>query len=385
MVTRHQRPGSHGGALRVLVIASTAFFPPYPEDLPSLRDAGVEPRAWINELGADLTFLDQRLLTDPPRWRRAGYRHLPWWVVQVLEAYRVGHRYDVVFCWGVADVALVLAAALKVTFHHLRLVALLTRISDPRKAALLHRVHSHLSAIILPPATQREFAAGHLGVPATKLVALPWTVDTEFWSDRDDLPHEPATVCAAGGEMRDYATLVEAMEGLDIPCHIAGSLDPASRHWWHDDVSAQRAALPPNVTLGTMDKVSLRALYARSRVVVVPLRATDSDNGITCMDEAWSMGRPVIVSQVAGQRGALEPGTTGEWVPVGDVAALRAAIVALWDDPARAAAMGAAGRDRVVAHLDHHVFAQGVREVLERVADGTSRADGTTLDVTAPV
>ncbi|GAB2456311.1 glycosyltransferase family 4 protein [Xylanimonas ulmi] len=370
MGTGQDRPA---GGLRVLVIPSTVFFPPYPEELPRYRDAGVEPRAWINEVSADLTFLDQRLATNPPRWLRALYRPLPMWAVQVAEAYRVGHRYDVVFCWSVADVALVLAAALKLTFRRLPVVALFTRVSEAKKAALLRRVHTHLTSIILPPVTQREFAVERLGVPAEKLVDLPWTVDTEFWSDRDDLPHEPATVCAAGGEMRDYATLVRAMDGLDIPCHIAGSLDTSSREWWRDDVSGQRDALPPNVTLGPMDKVSLRALYARARVVVVPLRHTDSDNGITCMDEAWSMGKPVVVSQVAGQRDAFVGGTHGQWTPVGDVQALREAIVALWNDPARAEAMGAAGRALVTESFDHRVFADGVTAVLSDAARLTRR------------
>ncbi|GGH49079.1 glycosyltransferase family 4 protein [Microbacterium album] len=364
---------------RVLLLANTVFFPPYPEELPALT--GAHPRAWINDVEADLLSVDQRLRTAPSRLRRALYRRLPLWVVQVLEAYRVGRAYDVVFCWSVADVALSLALLLKLTRRRMPVVALLTRVSERKKALLLRRVHSHLDRIILPPAVQREHAVRELGVPEAKLVALPWTLDTTFWSAPVAEPGsalETDMICAAGGEMRDYPTLVRAMAGLDIRCHIAGVLDTTRADWWNADERDRRGEdrVPPNVTFGTMPAAELRALYRRSRFVVVPLRPTDSDNGITSMHEAWSMGRPVIVSAVAGQRAAFVEGREGLWVPTGDAEALRRAIVELWNDPRRAAAMGEAGRRLVVRERDHRVFSDGVSRVLRDAARRSRPAGG---------
>lgn len=366
--------------VRVLVIANALAFPPYPDEIPALLESTEGPRAWINEVDADLHFLDQRLLTDPPGWRRSLYRRLPIWVVQVLEAYRVGRRYDVVFCWSTANVTLALGLLLRLTRRRLPVVALLTRVSEPKKAWLLQRVHPSLNRIILPPVAQRQFAIERLGVPADKFVDLPWTLDTDFWRSPDPQPTQD-TVSAAGGEMRDYPTLVRAMDGLPIPCHIAGVLQ--NRADWllapttHRD-DRETPELPTNVTFGTLSAVELRALYARSRFVVVPLQPTTSDNGITCMHEAWSMGRGVIVSAVAGQRDAFTQGVEGVWVPQGDAEALRDAIVALWNDPARTAAMGAAGRDRVVSSRDHQVFSDGITRLFSDVARGAGagrRAD----------
>jgi glycosyltransferase involved in cell wall biosynthesis len=355
---------------RVLVLANTRFFPPFLEELAQPRPG--RPRAWISDVDAELEAVDQRLTTNPPRWRRALYRRLPMWVVQVLEAHRVGPQYDVVFCWSVADVTLVLSLLRTVTRRRLRVVALLTRVSESKKARLLRRVHPRIDRIILPPVVQREFAVQALGVPADKLVGLPWTLDAAFWSAGaagDAWVPEGLTISAAGGEMRDYATLVRAMEGTGIPCHIAGVLDTARPDWWNADERDRRGEdhVPSNVTFGTMPADELRALYARSRLVVVPLRPTDSDNGITCMNEAWAMGRPVIVSAVEGQRGAFVEGREGLWVPPGDPVALRRAILELWHDPARAAAMGAAGRRLVEEGRDHRVFSEGVSRVLREV------------------
>ncbi|MBO3663248.1 glycosyltransferase [Microbacterium stercoris] len=344
---------------RVLVLANTRFSPPWIDELAGRPD---EPRAWVSEVDAALVPVDQRLLTDPPRWLRRLYRRAPMRAVQVLEALRVGSSFDAVLCWSVADVALLLGLLRRVTRRRMRLVALLTRVSEAKKARLLRVAHPGIERIILPPVTQREIAVD-LGVPAAKLVALPWTLDTSFWAPEAS---GGAMISAAGGEMRDYVTLVRSLEGTGIPCHIAGVLDTARPDWWNADDADRTGedAAPENVTFGTMPALELRALYDRSRIVVVPLHPTDSDNGITCMNEAWAMGRPVIVSAVAGQRDAFSDGVEGLWVPPGDPEALRAAILTLWNDPVRAAAMGAAGRARVLATRDHAVFAAGVSALL---------------------
>lgn len=358
--------------LRVLVVPNSLFFPPYLEDLRKLESGGAIPRSWVHDIDAVVEYLDQRLQTNPSKWRRSIYRRLPLWVVQVLEVYRTGRKYDVVFLWSVANVALVLALLLKVTFRRMTIVALFTRISEPKKARLLKLVHDRITKIILPPVTQREIAVFELGIPAEKLVDLPWTTDSEFWRERGRA-HERSMVCAAGGEMRDYRTLVKALEGLDIPCHIAGMLDTSRQDWWNStsrECDAEEG-IPANVTFGTMPAFQLRAMYAKCRLVIVPLKPTNSDNGITCMNEAWSMGRPVIVSAVAGQRGAFTEGQEGLWVPPGDVEALRAAIVSLWSDPVRADAMGAAGRLLVEQSKDNRIFSDGINQV---IADAAKRA-----------
>ena len=65
----------------------------------------------------------------------------------------------------------------------------------------------------------------------------------------------------------------------------------------------------------------LRALYARSRFVVVPLLPSDIDNGITSILEAFAMGKAVICTETAGQIGVLEHGVNCLRVPPFDVEA----------------------------------------------------------------
>ncbi len=89
-----------------------------------------------------------------------------------------------------------------------------------------------------------------------------------------------------------------------------------------------------------MPLTELRDLYARSRFVVVPLHASDTDNGVTVILEAMAMGKAVICSRTRGQVDVIQEGVTGIYVPVGDAAALRAAILSLWAEPQRAQQMG---------------------------------------------
>jgi len=67
--------------------------------------------------------------------------------------------------------------------------------------------------------------------------------------------------------------------------------------------------------------------------------------------EAMRAGRPCVASDVGGNAEAVAHGTTGLVVPAGDAGALARALGALLDDPARAEAMGRAGRERWAARF----------------------------------
>jgi glycosyltransferase involved in cell wall biosynthesis len=124
-------------------------------------------------------------------------------------------------------------------------------------------------------------------------------------------------------------------------------------------------ALPPNVTMGAKPYPELRALYARSRFVVIPLYPTDTDNGVTVMTEAMAMGKAVICSRVEGQRDLLEDGVNGLLVPPRDPRALRRAIEHLWAHPDQCERMGREGRRRIEQNHTLDAFVAGVRRAVE--------------------
>lgn len=94
--------------------------------------------------------------------------------------------------------------------------------SHSKKAWFRRLVQSHITKLILPPPIQLEFAIDRLRLPAAKVVDILWSVDEQFWRSPPDVI--PDTICSAGQEMRDYETLIEALDGTGIQCHIAGPL-----------------------------------------------------------------------------------------------------------------------------------------------------------------
>ena len=81
--------------------------------------------------------------------------------------------------------------------------------------------------------------------------------------------------------------------------------------------------------------------------------------------EWMAAGRPLIATNVGGIPDLVEDGATGLLIPPGDAGALAAAVKALLDDPARAGAMGRAGRDRWEKHYSLAPFFERTQTVYD--------------------
>ena len=107
--------------------------------------------------------------------------------------------------------------------------------------------------------------------------------------------------------------------------------------------------------LGLSDRVLLTglrddipAILGASRLVAHPGEQEGFSNAIL---EAMAAGLPVVASRAGGNPEAVVDGETGLLFPHGDADALARAILSLLRDPARAGAMGEAGRRRVAEHF----------------------------------
>ena len=360
---------------RILVMVSAGWFPPYLEEVAEQAKAGERPKVWLYDLPYDLTVLDQRFVTGPSRMRRLIYGRVPLPLAFAAEAFRVRKKYDAIFAWGAEASSLPLALALRFTGRRKRtpLVGLYSWISTGAKAKLLRFAWPGFRALIMPPTAQAEFAVKQLGVPAKLITSPKWVVDTEFFNPELAKPAEDdqdsVMICSAGRENRDFATLIAALDGTGIRCHIAGSLIAGMDDRWRAELGdrGERVGLPDGVTFGPLSAVEMRDLYARSRFVVLPLHPSDTDHGISCMIEAFAMGRAVVCTRVDGQRDALEEGVNGVFVPAHDAAALRARILELAADPERSEAMGRAARRLAETEFGAARWVAAVTEVLDAV------------------
>ena len=122
--------------------------------------------------------------------------------------------------------------------------------------------------------------------------------------------------------------------------------------------------------LGVGDRVAflgfredVPALLARADIVVHASTLGEPFGQVVI--EGMAAGKPVVATNGRALPEIVIPGETGLLVPMGDAPAMAEAVAALLSDPARAAAMGAAGRERV---RQRFTIAHTVRK-LERIYD----------------
>jgi glycosyltransferase involved in cell wall biosynthesis len=328
--------------MRILTLVYGGLGQPSAEEIDRREAADEWPRVRLYEKQLQSDMLDERDIVSMRGVRGQVYHRLPIGVAQALAAFSRRHRYDALVSWG-ERFALPLAAMLKATGSRTPHIGLFSWVSTPKKAAAFRHLHSHIHRFVLWSSVQYEFAVNTLGIPPSRIVQLRWLVDQKFWRP---MPGPTDMFCGVGREMRDYATLIEAIRDFPVPCHIAAKVDFGKTDRWMTDLR-DPASLPPHITTGSRPYPELRALYARSRFVVLPLHPTDTDNGVTAMTEAMAMGKAVICSRVEGQKDVLEDGVNGIFVPPRDPRALRQAIEYLWANPDVCERMGREGRARI--------------------------------------
>jgi glycosyltransferase involved in cell wall biosynthesis len=81
------------------------------------------------------------------------------------------------------------------------------------------------------------------------------------------------------------------------------------------------------------------------------------------------MARPVVCTDVGGNRELVRDGDTGVLVPPGDVPALAAGIVALLGDRERAARLGRNGQRLVQEHFSNAARARRLEALYRRLLE----------------
>jgi glycosyltransferase involved in cell wall biosynthesis len=116
-----------------------------------------------------------------------------------------------------------------------------------------------------------------------------------------------------------------------------------------------------------------RELLWASDLFVMP--SINEGLGVAAL-EAMACGLPIVGSAVGGLREVVEHDVNGILVPAGDSEQLASAITVLISSPERRAAMGAAGRARVVERFSMQAMARGTVEVYASLLEGRGGSRG---------
>jgi hypothetical protein len=171
----------------------------------------------------------------------------------------------------------------------------------------------------------------YYGIPARKFRYIPFKVNS-YEEVLAMQPPEGEYVFSGGQSHRDYATLCEAVMGLDYPTVILTPKPQASAE--HGTFFDGQSA-PANVRVVHDDGSpgSWIEYLANARLVVLPVTPnalTPASVGTYII--AMALGKCVIITDSPATRGILEHEGNAIIVPMQDPAALREAIRRAWED-----------------------------------------------------
>jgi phosphatidylinositol alpha-mannosyltransferase len=211
-----------------------------------------------------------------------------------------------------------------------------------------------VTARIAVSATARRVQVEHLGGDATE---IPNGVDVARFAHGPLLPGYPRTptvgfVGRFGEPRKGMPVLLEAVRRVGARLLVVGRGDAEA---------LRRAAGPVELDLlGSVDDDTKAAALRSVDVFCAPNLGGESFGMV--LTEAMAAGAPVVASDLESFRRVL--GTAGVLVPTGDEDALAGALRGLLADPARRAALSAAGRERA-ARFDWSVVAGEVLQVYQ--------------------
>jgi glycosyltransferase involved in cell wall biosynthesis len=246
--------------------------------------------------------------------------------------------------------------------------------SPPGRVAAERRIGIACDQVIATCSDEASELAA-LGVPPWQISVVPCGVDTTVFAPQGVTAPRPGgrpRLLTLGRlvERKGVATVIAALAGLPAAeLVVAGGPDRAGL----ESDPEYRALRDTARRHGVADRVVFTGGVARADVPAL-IRSADV---VVCVPwyepfgivplEAMACGVPVVASAVGGLTDTVVDRATGWLVPPRDPAVLASALRGLLADPARRAAIGAAGRDRAEQRYTWPRVAAQTEEIYQRI------------------
>jgi hypothetical protein len=206
-------------------------------------------------------------------------------------------------------------------------------------------------AICLSSKVRDELMA-RFGRSETDTPVLPWGPDLRYAgyvSTGDDL------VVSCGKTNRDTTTLLTALERTGSAAAVY-SLAPTR------DTPGTNVEIVSNPT--QFEFAAVLGHLQRASVVAIPLQHTNRLSGLTELNDALALAKPIVMTRTPYIDVDIERIGCGVWVDQGDVQGWERALGELGADPDRRREMGAVGRRFAETSWNSQLFGEGLLRVL---------------------
>jgi len=257
-------------------------------------------------------------------------------------------------------IAIPLAALLKLSGRRIPHIVIGHKLSSGGKRQLLNLwpLHREFSRLICICQTQVDYALTQLQLPASRVHFVHNTVDHRFF--RPIKVETEPYILAVGQEQRDYMTLLRALAGTGLKLIVV-----ASSPWSTSQIEIDKVGEVQ--VLSHIPYQELRSLYARARLVVVPLYEVNYAAGVSVLLEAMAMAKPVVISRTAGISDYVVPDETGVYVAPGDPDEVRQRILDLWEQPTQLERLGNNARQLVEEKINMDLYVEQVAQIVNEV------------------
>jgi hypothetical protein len=190
---------------------------------------------------------------------------------------------------------------------------------------------------------------------------LSWGPDPGYYPQTSELG---TGIVAAGRTGRDFSTFGKAASLTEVPTKII---------CLQSDFRKEFQAFRGNVKVIVqsdeqhMMYPELLEIYAKARVIAIPLSGGNSLSGLTSLMDALGMGKPVIMTKQPFIDLDIEVEEIGIWVNVGDVDGWRKAIQFFEDNPEQAIVMGKRARKIADTYMNSLSFSNAVMDIFDKV------------------
>ncbi len=204
--------------------------------------------------------------------------------------------------------------------------------------------------------TQVDFLRSYLRLSETRIYKILEQTDTAFFTPGLVSPDKARPIIASVGlEYRDYRTLANVTQDLDVDVKISGFSQDAPTL-----AKLFPKTMPVNMSRKFYEWQDLVQLYRDADLVVLNLLENKATAGVTTLLEAMSCRRPVVVTQTKGLSDYLQVPGTVTCVQPGDSAGLRQAIVNLLQNPQKAEEQAQRGYELVIKQHNSEQYAEAL-------------------------